>query len=105
MTSALNVLSYLAAQADIAVDAAGLTTLETLLLAALTTLAGALGVVWKWGNGIRKEAIACLEARNAQLTELVKNQTQENKDVVHALQGLEKTLERIAARVERGSDA
>ena len=79
----------------------GFTPLEAVLMGVITSLVATIGVVWKWGNGIRKEnAEKFDELSKAQQQFLVGNAA-DNKDIVHALQDVGKTMDNVAARLER----
>jgi hypothetical protein len=73
----------------------GLTTLEIILISACTTLSGVIGVVWKWGNDIRKENAVKFDVQAATIIKLSVDQTADNKDIVHALQDVGKTMNRV----------
>jgi len=80
---------------------AGLTALEVILISTVGTMGGVVGIVWKWGNGMRKEAAVLLEARTATITKLVTDQTADNKDIIHALQNVDKSLGQLVAKVDK----
>lgn len=81
---------------------AGLTTLEIILVSACGVLSTTIGVVWKWGNDIRKENSIKFGEMGREQTRLIVEQTADNKDVVHALTDMSKTIERMAASNNTG---
>lgn len=83
----------------------GFSTLEIVLMSACGSLFTALSATaWRlfaWGNKIRDDNAKLFEEHNKAFLDLAKDQTADNKDTVHALKDVEKTLSRLVDRVER----
>lgn len=110
----LHVLVSLASQHE-AVDQlqnAGLTSLESILMSAVGALSATVTGLFAWANRIRVSSAALLDERQKELTaltdkwqglytELVKQSIADNKDILHALQDVSKTMDRISEKLEK----